>query len=96
MNKIQLNFYQCIQLLTALTEKGLIHKDPDNPNNIFVYRNAGKTSPEGFYSENLLSTASDLAKDSSAQQYLVSKLEEQTGEPACFSKDPFEEKEPFI
>lgn len=51
----KLNFYQCIQLLSALAEKEIIQRDPENKNNILVYRSAGTEYPEGFYSQNLLS-----------------------------------------
>lgn len=97
MNKAeQLNFYQCIQLLSSLTEVGMICKGPYNPDNILVYRDKGEFLPEGFYSENLLSTASELAEDYSAQQHLISSLEEQTGEIACFDKILFKDREPLI
>ena len=36
----KLNFYQCIQLLSALAEKKIIQRDPENKNNILVYRSA--------------------------------------------------------
>ena len=63
----KLNFYQCIQLLSALAEKEIIQRDPENKNNILVYRSAGTEYPEGFYSQNLLSTASELVDDEEGQ-----------------------------
>ena len=89
----KLNFYQCIQLLSALAEKKIIQRDPENKNNILVHRSAGTEYPEGFYSQNLLSTASELGDDEDGQSYLVSQLEEATGEPAHFDADPFRKRE---
>ena len=50
-------------------------------------------SREGFYSQNLLSTASELVDDEEGQSYLVSQLEEAIGEPAHFDADPFRKRE---
>lgn len=47
---------------------GFLHADPNNSNNILVYREAGSRSPEGWYSENILSVAGDLALNSSHYQ----------------------------
>lgn len=88
----KLNFYQCIQLLSALVEKKIIQRDPENENNILVHRFAGTEYPEGFYSENLLSTASELVDDDEGQSYLVSQLEEATGKPAHFDADLFQKR----
>ena len=33
-----LNFCQCINLLSKLIKKGILQKDPNNENNILVYR----------------------------------------------------------
>ena len=41
----KLNFYQCIQLLSALAEKKIIQRDPENKNNILVYRSVGTEYP---------------------------------------------------
>lgn len=47
---------------------GLLHTDPNNTNNILVYRAAGTDNPEGLYSENILSVAGDLASNPSHYQ----------------------------
>lgn len=59
----KLTFCQCINLLSKLVECGLLEKDPNNENNILVYCTGGKENPEGWYSENILSAASELADD---------------------------------
>lgn len=65
-----LNFMECEQLLSKLIEEKYILKDPNNENNMLVYRKAGTTYPEGWYSENILSTASDLVNDLQGQKIL--------------------------
>ncbi len=47
---------------------GLLHTDPNNSNNILVYRTAGTDNSEGWYSENILSVAGDLASNPSHYQ----------------------------
>lgn len=47
---------------------GLLHTDPNNSNNILVYRAAGTDNSEGWYSENILSVAGDLASNPSHYQ----------------------------
>ena len=47
---------------------GILHADPNNSNNILVYRAAGTGNPEGWYSENILSVAGDLASNPSHYQ----------------------------
>lgn len=41
----------------------LLWQDPNNQNNILVYRTADENSPEGWYSENILSVASDMTNN---------------------------------
>ena len=47
---------------------GILHTDPNNTNNILVYRAVGTDNPEGWYSENILSVAGDLASNPSHYQ----------------------------
>lgn len=67
-------FIECVQLLDKLVQKGYIQKDPNNKNNILVYREAGTKYPEGWYSENLMSSASELASDIEGQKLLRNTL----------------------
>lgn len=77
MENKPLNFYQCIQLLSSLVNKNIVQRDPNNANNILVYRNATNDFPEGFYSENLMTVASELVGDIEGQTYLVEQLEKE-------------------
>ena len=63
-------YIECVQLLEKLVENGYIQKDPNNADNILVYRQAGVENPEGWYTENLMSSASDLMRDEKGQKFL--------------------------
>lgn len=84
-----LNFCQCINLLSKLIKKGVLQKDPNNENNILVYRTAGCDNPEGWYSQNILDAATELSMDEEGQKFLLSQVKTQS--------DYFEEiKEHFV
>lgn len=72
--------YECIQLLDALAEKGIILRAPDNFNNIIVYRSADELNPEGWYSQNLMQAAEELTGDVESQRLLRETLEERGGD----------------
>lgn len=63
-------YIECVQLLEKLVENGYIQKDPNNADNILVYRQAGAENPEGWYTENLMSSAGDLMRDEEGQRFL--------------------------
>lgn len=69
-------FIECVQLLETLIENKIIQKDPNNKDNILVYRLAGTENPEGWYSENILTSASEIFHDEESQQFLRKLLEE--------------------
>lgn len=84
-----LNFCQCINLLSKLIKKGILQEDPNNENNILVYRTAGCDNPEGWYSQNILDAATELSMDEEGQKFLLSQIKTQS--------DYFEEiKEHFV
>lgn len=56
-------FLEIVNEISKAIEDGYLQKDPNNKDNILVYRLAGKTDPEGWYSENILSVASELANN---------------------------------
>ena len=74
-------FIQCLKLLELCVQNGLVVQDPNPDNdaerkdNILVYRAAGTDSPEGWYSENIHSTAQELMRDMDSQQFLLNELE---------------------
>ena len=47
---------------------GYLQTDAKNSDNILIYRLAGEKSPEGWYSENILTTAGELANDDAQYQ----------------------------
>lgn len=66
--------YECIQLLTTLVDNGIVQKDPNEPNNIAVYREADGVNPEGWYSQNLHEAANELLYDKEGQRFLLDEL----------------------
>lgn len=80
MNKENLNFYGCMKLLEACIKAERIHIDPNNQNNILIYRAVGNPPdkfPEGWYSENIHNTAKDLMEDIGGQKALLGVLKEE-------------------
>lgn len=62
------NFILIVAEIRDAISNGLLRTDPYNSNNILVYRAAGTSLPEAWYSENILSVASDLASNPSHYQ----------------------------
>ena len=60
------NFIQIVGEISKAIDDGFVQTDPNNQNNILIYRLAGKTEPEGWYSENILTVASELANNKDA------------------------------
>ena len=75
------NHYNCVRLLSAAVQAGLIQRDPSDGNRILIYRAAGTKEPEGWYSENLFSVAQELLKSEAGQQFIASEVEKATGRP---------------
>lgn len=69
-----MDFLNCLSLLRELSKKEIIKKDKDVRNNILVYRSGNENFPEGWYSENIVTVASELVNDSEGVNYLISKL----------------------
>ena len=57
------DYLSIVYKLKVAIEKGLLQLDPNDKNRILVYRNAGLSSPEGWYSENILDVARELHND---------------------------------
>lgn len=70
-----LSFMECINLISSLVRIGVLHQDPEDRNNVIIYRNAGKNDPEGWYSQNIMSTAGELANSPQQQVSLFYALE---------------------
>ena len=71
----ELSFYHCIQLIDMCIKNNLIKKDPNNDNNILVYRERSEYAPEGWYSDNIHTVARELSKDVYRQRYLMGMLD---------------------
>lgn len=69
-----LTYYQCTQLLDKCVKHSVLCADPNSPNNILVYREAGTKCPEGWYSENALTLARELRETPNAQELLLAEL----------------------
>lgn len=75
-----LNYINCVYLLQDSITHGIIQRDPDVKDNILLYRYAGPTEPEGWYSENLMSVAQELLHDPKGQKELLSAFRDTTGQ----------------
>lgn len=89
--KKKLNFVECLQLIDHLIREKILFQDPDNKNNVIVYREKGETSPEGWCSENIHTAARELANDEKAQLFLLEAYIEKTGKKIAF-EDWLDEK----
>lgn len=83
-----LTFWETVQMLETLVEAKLLSIDPNEPNNILIYRNAGEDNPEGWYSENIFSAASKLQQDIKSQEFLRNELKK-AGVVLVFNPLPF-------
>ena len=72
MAEIKQTFLGTMYILEELFKKEILQKDPNNTNNMFVYRSAGETDPEGWYSENIVSVATELFNNKKDLQYIIS------------------------
>lgn len=76
LNEPLTKFYECLQLIETLLDHGLLYPDPNDNNNIMVYRNEGNGSPEGWYRENIHNVARELLHDIDGQHFLRKELED--------------------
>lgn len=70
-----LNFIECLHLLRTLEKSKIIQVDPNNKDNLLIYRKAGDSFPEGWYSENIFNIAQDLVNNADDQRFLEDVLE---------------------
>ena len=69
-------FLGVLYIFEKLFEKEVLHKDPNVNGNMFVYRSAGTTHPEGWYSKNIVETASELFNNKKDLEYIISVAKE--------------------
>lgn len=79
----KMTYFQCIKLLEACIKNGILAVDPADSNCILVYRQAGETSPEGWYSEAVMSAAQELLDAPKGQQLLLEQLKKKGIEFDC-------------
>ena len=65
-------FLGLMYIIDALLKAGILQYDPENHDNMLVYRSAGENSPEGWYSQNILSAVSELFQDKEQVDYILS------------------------
>lgn len=90
-NRPHFKFIAFVHLLDALCSTGLMNRDPDNPNNVLIFReNAladGYDAPvSGFFSENIFSVAQELFDDPGQRSDFFATLSGR-GYNVVFSKD---------
>lgn len=88
-----LNFYNCLCLLGELAQKDVIPFDPTDRNRILVYREEGKDSLEGWYSENIHDATQELLRNPTDQRFLLEEYEKAYGKP--YLKQSIETKEEY-
>lgn len=72
MAEIKQTFLGTLYILEELFKKGILQKDPNNTNNMLIYRSAGTINPEGWYSENIIETATELFNNKEDLNYIIS------------------------
>lgn len=80
-----LNLYECVQLLDALVDNGLIARDEKQAGNIIVPCKENPERPEGWYSTNTVSVAQCLVADIDGQRVLRQGLKDK-GVELAFSE----------
>lgn len=65
-------FLGLMHIIDELLKTGILQYDPENHDNMLVYRSAGENSPEGWYSQNILSAVSELFQDKKQVDYVLS------------------------
>jgi len=71
-NEYDYPFLKKLHLIKFCIENNIIMQDPNNKDNIIVYYSAGTNNPEGWYSVNIHSAASDM--DTDDVKYIVEAL----------------------
>lgn len=65
-------FLGLMYIIDELLKTGILQYDPENHDNMLVYRSAGENNPEGWYSQNILSAVSELFQDKKQMDYVLS------------------------
>lgn len=83
-------FLGLVNIVHELLKADVLQYDPKNHDNMLIYRSAGKDSPEGWYSQNILSAVSELFHDKEQMEYVLSVAKEKGIDTEKFFKDACE------
>lgn len=64
-------FLGMLYIVEALLNKGILRQDPENKDNMFIYRLADEENPEGWYSQNIHSAVSELFEDKFSTAFMI-------------------------
>lgn len=64
-------FLGLLYVMDEMLDKNIFQRDPNNPNNMLIYRTGSATTPKGWYSENICSATSDLFQDEKSMEYVL-------------------------
>lgn len=59
-------------IINELLKIDVLQYDPENHDNMLIYRSASENNPEGWYSQNILSAVSELFQDKEQMDYVLS------------------------
>lgn len=90
MNDFRFNFISLLYLLKFCVKYEILYANPKDENSILVYRNEFKDMPEGWYSVNAHTLASEMLReeDMDGQKALLEEIERR-GLKLDFVPEPF-------
>lgn len=85
-----INLLGYVQLLDALAEKEMIKRDPDNHNNLLIFKTDVEVEPgvlkDGYVSENIFEVATQLFHNPESYNELVEVLKDNGYQPIFANK----------
>ena len=86
-----INMLGYVQLLNALAEKGLMNRDPENHNNLLVFKTDVEVEQgvfkDGYVSENIFEVAAQLLHNPESYEELVKVLKNRGYQPIFANKE---------
>ena len=74
-------FANMVEILDCAVKNGVITQNPEDRNEVAVYREAGSNIPAGWYWVNIFDAASELFEDKEGQDYFFEVFEKKSIEP---------------
>lgn len=88
MNSEQTDRFNSIFMsLKKAVDRGALHLDPNNSDNIILYKNKGEFSPEGWYSESITDIAHELLNNPDNYESYLKALMDYDSEPSNIDKE---------